>query len=125
MEKMKIIYVALALAPLWSSSALAATPPENSYPTQARVEYVFDCMQQLGGVNYDNLYKCSCSIDRIADQISYEDFVTMDTFARGQRAGGERPEILREGRLAESSRSQFAKVKHRAAEQCLIADTAP
>lgn len=122
---MKITYLFLILTPLLSANVLADNLPKNSYPTQARVEYVFDCMQQLGGANYDNLYKCSCSIDRIADQVSYEDFVTMDTFARGQQAGGERPEILREGRLAESSRSQFAKIKHRAAEQCLIADTAP
>jgi hypothetical protein len=122
---MKTTYIALLFASLWPASALANDIPKHDYPTQARVEYAFYCMKQLGGENYDNLYKCSCSIDRIADQIPYEDFVTMDTFARGAKAGGERPEILREGRLAESSRSQFDKIKQRAAEQCLIAGNAP
>ncbi|GAB2790410.1 hypothetical protein GCM10027040_15690 [Halomonas shantousis] len=120
---MKPAYAILLISSLWSVNSLANDSPQHDYPTQARVEYVFGCMQQLGGENYDNLYKCSCSIDRIADQVSYEDFVAMDTFARGQRAGGERPEVLREGRQAESSRSTFAKVKHRAATQCLIDDT--
>ncbi|MHB0777153.1 hypothetical protein [Halomonas sp. WWR20] len=119
---MKAAYAFLLFMPFCSMRVLAQEPPQNDYPTQARVEYVFGCMQQLGGENYDNLYKCSCSIDRIADQVSYADFVAMDTFARGQRAGGERPEVLREGRQAESGRANLAKIKHQAATQCLIDD---
>ncbi|MES1933029.1 hypothetical protein T35B1_10481 [Salinisphaera shabanensis T35B1] len=101
-------------------SAFAAKTPAHDYPTQARVEYVYDCMNRLGGENYDTLYKCSCSIDYIADQLPYDDYVTLDTYQRGQNAAGERPEVLREGSIARDSRSQLAKLKSEADDQCLI-----
>ncbi|MES1930189.1 hypothetical protein SADO_13078 [Salinisphaera dokdonensis CL-ES53] len=101
-------------------AAMAASTPSHNYPTQARVEYVFDCMNQLGGESYDTLYKCSCSIDYIADQLPYDDFITLDTYQRGQNAAGERPEVLREGSIARDSRSQLASLKAEAADQCLI-----
>ena len=100
--------------------AFAAKTPTHNYPTQARVEYVYECMNQLGAENYDTLYKCSCSIDYIADQLPYDDYVTLDTYQRGQHAAGERPEVLREGSIARESRSQLAKLKAQAADQCLI-----
>lgn len=101
-------------------AAIAANTPAHNYPTQDRVEYVFDCMNQLGGENYDTLYKCTCSIDYIADQLPYDDYVTLDTYQRGQKAAGERPEVLREGSIARDSRSQLASIKAEAADQCLI-----
>ena len=101
-------------------SALANKTPAHDYPTQARVEYVYECMNRLGGENYDTLYKCACSIDRIADELPYDEYVTLDTYQRGQNAAGERPEVLREGSIARDSRSQLAAVKARANQQCMI-----
>ena len=111
-----VVFVGLLL-PL---AATAADKPAHNYPTQARVEYVFDCMNQLGGENYDTLYKCACSIDYIADELPYDDYVTLDTYQRGQNAAGERPEVLREGSIARDSRSKLASLKAAAADQCLI-----
>ena len=111
-----VVFVGLLL-PL---AATAADKPAHNYPTQARVEYVFDCMNQLGGENYDTLYKCACSIDYIADELPYDDYVTLDTYQRGQNAAGERPEVLREGSIARESRSQLASIKAKAADSCLI-----
>jgi hypothetical protein len=105
---------------LLPGAAMAAKTPAHNYPTEARVEYVFECMNQLGGENYDTLYKCSCSIDYIADKLPYDDYVTLDTYQRGQNAAGERPEVLREGSLARNSRSELASLKGKAADQCLI-----
>lgn len=98
----------------------AAKLPAHNYPTEARAEYVFECMNDLGGENYDTLYKCSCSIDYIADQLPYDTYVTLDTYTRGQHAGGERPEVLREGKLASDSRSELSRLKEQAADRCLI-----
>lgn len=100
--------------------AQAAQTPANNYPTEARAEYVFECMNQLGGESYDTLYKCSCSIDYIANEITYDQYVTLDTYLRGQHAGGERPEVLREGSIARNSRSELAQIKAKAADRCLI-----
>ena len=114
-----------ALVPFMvSGGVMAADAPANDFPTQARAEYVFACMETLGGQNYDTLFKCSCSIDRIADQVSYEEYLTMDTFRRGQQAGGERPELIREGSMASEYRRKYDKVKANAQEQCQITPTA-
>lgn len=102
------------------SGAVAAAPPANDYPTQARAEYVVGCMKDLGGENYDALYKCACSIDRIADQVSYDRFVAMETFERGRQAGGERPELIRESDMASEYRRELKQVKNTAARQCMI-----
>lgn len=112
--------LALAGLGLVCTSAFASSQPAHDYPTQARVEYVFDCMHRHGGENYDTLYKCSCSIDYIADHLSYDDYVTLDTYTRGEHAGGERPEVLREGDIARDSRAQLAALKQQAADQCLM-----
>lgn len=119
---MKVHFALLLGALALPTVGLAANTPKHNYPTQARVEYVFGCMQQLGGESYDTLYKCSCSIDYIADHLSYDDYITLDTYTRGEHAGGERPEVLREGKLARGSRAEFAKLKSEAADQCLIHD---
>ncbi|MES1948814.1 hypothetical protein C84B14_15773 [Salinisphaera sp. C84B14] len=100
--------------------ALADRTPAHDYPTQARVEYAYECMNRLGGENYDTLYKCSCSIDYIADRLPYDEYVTLDTYQRGQNAAGERPEVLREGSIARESRNRLAAIKAQAAQQCLI-----
>jgi hypothetical protein len=105
---------------LLSAPVLAANPPAHNFPTEARAEYVFGCMQKLGGQNYDNLYKCSCSIDRIADQVSYDDYLAMETFERGRGAGGERLELIREGSMANEYRRKFEKVNGIAAKHCMI-----
>ena len=69
-----------------------ATPrsdaPKNDYPTSARVEYVQECIAKSGGSLAD-LYKCSCAIDRMADHLTYDDFVEASTFARYSTLGGE------------------------------------
>lgn len=101
-------------------SVPASAQPTHDYPTQERVEYVFGCMEDLNGANYTNLYKCSCSIDHIADKVSYDEYLTMLTFKRGQSAGGERPEVLREGSMASRYRKRLAQVSNDAAQHCGI-----
>ncbi len=111
----------LLAAPILVSATTGVFAHEiDDYPTHEIVEYVFDCMQQYGGQSYDNLYKCSCSIDYIASKMTHDEFITADTFVRGQNAAGERPEILREGDLAESQRSDFEALETEAAHACFL-----
>ena len=51
----------------------------NDFPTQARVEYVIGCMNKLGAQIYENMYACSCSIDKIAATIPYAKYVEATT----------------------------------------------
>jgi hypothetical protein len=68
------------------SAAKKALPTEytirtvNDFPTQARVEYVSQCMAEKGGANLDNMYHCVCAVDKIASYMSYQDYAESLTF---------------------------------------------
>ena len=66
-----------------------AGPSGHDYPTSARVEYVQACMVRNGG-QIAFLYKCPCALDRIAKDLTYDDFVEWGTLARNASLGGER-----------------------------------
>lgn len=55
-------------------------PLINDFPTQARVEYVSQCMAEHGGSNLDNMYHCVCAVDKIASLMSFKDYSESLTF---------------------------------------------
>src|SRR5688572_33438771 len=76
-------------------TSVTAAPPANDYPTQARVEYVNECIATHDD-SLANVYQCSCTIDRIADRLSYDDFVEAITFARYSGLPGEGGALFRD-----------------------------
>jgi len=95
----------------------AANCPARGYPTSARVEYVQECMQNNGG-ELANLYKCSCAIDWIAKQVSYDDFVEWATFARNASMAGERGGVFRDTDAAREEAKQYRDVEKEAYGAC-------
>ncbi len=100
----------------------ADTPPGgdgagHDYPTFARVEYVQECMLRSGGQLAD-LYKCSCAIDRIAKDLSYDEFVEMGTFARNASLAGERGGIFRDPDQAQEKTKQYRALEADAYRAC-------
>ncbi len=90
--------------------------PVYYYPTQARVEYVNECI----GKHQDslaNVYQCSCAIDRIANVLNYEEFVTAITFARYSGLPGENAEIFR-GEDARTTAKRFRELETQAQREC-------
>ena len=87
--------VVAAAALCWCTAPALGDAPKNDYPTSARVEYVQECIVKNGG-NLSDLYKCSCAIDRMADHLTYDDFVEAGTFARYATLGGEGGGIFRD-----------------------------
>lgn len=79
---------------LATSAAVAATLPKNDYPTMARADYVFACMQ-VNGQNREVLRRCSCSIDRIADLLPYEEYEAAETIMSVVQKGGENVSMFR------------------------------
>jgi hypothetical protein len=65
-----------------------AAAKTHDYPTEGRVEYVLGCMDD-NGHDFANVYKCSCAIDKIAQVLSYDDFVEQSTFSKYATLGGE------------------------------------
>ena len=61
----------------------------KNIPTNEKVEYVFACMQG----NKDSqayLVKCSCSIDYIDEQMTYEEYVQAETIMSLRQIYGEK-----------------------------------
>ncbi len=68
-----------------AGKARAVEAPPNDYPTAARADYVFACMQ-VNGQTRESLEKCSCSIDVIASILPYEQYEEAETIMSvGQR----------------------------------------
>ena len=65
----------------------SAELPANDYPTVARADYVFGCMQ-VNGQTRDALERCSCSIDVIASLLPYEQYEEAETVMRVRQRGG-------------------------------------
>ncbi len=98
MRSLLIPGLVLILLPLRVSGAATAVGPQaaigsapppatNDYPTAARADYVFACMNENGGTE-EALQKCSCAIDVIASLLPYKNYEQADTVLRMQRTTG-------------------------------------
>lgn len=84
-----------ALMGLTSSMATAVELPANDYPTYARADYVFACMQ-VNGQSRISLEKCSCSIDAIAAILPYKQYEEADVIMSMRQRGGENVQMFRD-----------------------------
>ena len=70
------------------SSSMSEIKTQN-IPTHEKVEYVFACMQ--GNENSQAyITKCSCSIDYIDEQMTYEEYVNAETIMSLKQIYGEK-----------------------------------
>lgn len=109
------------------TALLAACAPWAAafdYPTAARVEYVQTCMREHPGTYYEMLNKCSCVLDRLAGQLSYDDFVTMSTATNANSIAGERGNAIRDSEPLQKQIREFRKLQSTARESCFIPPTA-
>src|SRR5260370_41420058 len=75
---MKILGSAAVLMALVAGASAAAADEINDYPTAARADYVFACMQ-ANGPTHQALDQCSCSVDVVASIIPYDRYVSAET----------------------------------------------
>jgi hypothetical protein len=108
---------------LWLAAVAAFVPPcisakttANDFPTQARVEFVLRCMDSHGGQVYENMYACVCSIDRIATEFSYDEFVRAEVLAQLRTTAGERGALFREG--GQELVAKYLEITEAAEESC-------
>lgn len=81
------LVLAAVAVPCAIASAEPAQLPGNDYPTVARADYVFGCMQ-VNGQTRDALERCSCSIDTIAALLPYPKYEEAETIMRVRQRGG-------------------------------------
>jgi len=135
MKSVTAIAVALTMAtalPLavTAQDASAEKPPAangagkvggNDFPTQARVEYVLECMSENAGPpSQEMFYKCVCAADAVASRVSYERWVELSVFNAARPIAGERGAYLRERRDAPSLMRAYREVQASAYKSCFI-----
>jgi hypothetical protein len=111
-----VVVIAMAIIGLCSAQAVG-DPPVNDYPTQARVEYVNECIATHGD-SLSSLYQCSCVIDRIAERLSYDEFVEASTFARYSGLPGEGGGLFRDSDRAKKMGKLFRELEAEALNAC-------
>ena len=79
---------AIVAALVGGTVAKAAELPVNDYPTYARADYVFACMQ-TNGQTREALEKCACSIDKVAELLPYAEYEQAETIMSVRQKGGE------------------------------------
>ena len=107
----------LAATALWCAGCPRADQPVHDYPTHARVEYVNECIANHGD-SLTALYQCSCTIDRLASRLSYDDFVEAGTFAKYSSLPGEGGAIFRDSDQARSLAKMFRELEAEAFRSC-------
>ena len=104
----------------------AASAVANDFPTQARVEFVLECMDASGGQSYDTLYPCVCTIDRIASGIAYREYTQALTLTFLYSTPGERGGVFRDA-APESRRrvKALAALRNEAEAACFVGRAKP
>ena len=108
-------YAAAACATLLPVAARA-----HDYPTVDRVTYVQGCMRDHPGHYYEMVNKCSCVIDRIAQDVPFDDYVTMSTAANANSIGGERGSYIRDVDALQQQIRKFRTLQAQAMKSCMV-----
>jgi hypothetical protein len=98
-------------------SARSDEPVRNDYPTYARVQFVQDCAARAGGSQAD-VYKCSCVIDKLAEHLTYDEFVEAATFAHYATLPGEGGGIFRDPPQAKDQTKRYRTLEAAAYRAC-------
>jgi len=102
---------------------LAASMPmaahAHDYPTADRVEYVLECMVDHQS-KQEYLYKCSCAIDRIAQDMPYEEYVESSTSLRHQALSGPRGAEFRDAGAGKVMASKYKALQDKARKACYV-----
>jgi hypothetical protein len=100
---------------------LAGGAVANDYPTVDRVQYVEACIRDRPDrQRQEMIYKCSCAIDAIAQQMSYEQFVEASTAMYAGQVAGERGAAVRESATGKELGSTFRQAQKEAFRRCMI-----
>lgn len=92
----------------------------NDFPTRDRVDYVLECVAKHGGLTYISQYACGCKIDKIAEQMSFEDYEAARTFGQMQKTPGENGAPFRDPKQSKDLRGQLKEVEAAAEKACFV-----
>jgi hypothetical protein len=91
----------------------------NDFPTRDRVEYVMNCLQEMGENTMDELQTCSCRIDSIASEMSFEIYGYAVTYDRNKRMTGEKGGVFRDNKSGKRFSKELKTAEETAKGQCI------
>lgn len=114
--------LAALLMALLAGTVLAAprTAPAHDFPTIDRVLYVNDCMHAHPGPFYEMANKCACALDRLADEVSYDDYVTMSTAVNANSIAGEAGNSIRDTPSLQKQIHRYRDLQAKVQKACFI-----
>ena len=114
------------LSALLALCALTAGAPAraNDFPTVERVLYVQECMRAHPGQSFEMTHKCSCALDAVAEQLRFDDYVTLSTISKAMSIGGERGGSIRDAPSFEPQAKRFRELQSKAEKTCFITSEA-
>ncbi len=105
---------------LGALTTLHANPTPNDFPTAERVLGVQACMRQYPGPFHEMLHKCACSLDTVAAQMSFAEYVELSTIANAMTIAGERGNEMRDNESLKAPLARFKRLKLEADKACFI-----
>ena len=114
---------AIALALLLSLAG--TTAHAHDYPTVDRVLYVQECMRAHPGPHYEMVNKCSCALDVLAKDLSFDDYVSMTTATNANSIGGERGNTIRDTEQLQAQIKRYRELQTKAKSGCFIGMSSP
>jgi len=106
------------LAGVLMSQPVYAT--ENDFPTLSRIEYVEACRSQFDRPPQELIYKCSCAIDKIAQEVDHDTWISLLTFNNAAPIAGERGAYLRERKDTRTKVKSFRELQAKARASCFL-----
>jgi hypothetical protein len=118
----KAVRNSVATAVLLFASVLSArAATSNDFPTIERVLFVESCAREHPDRSrQEMLYKCSCALDAIADELRYEEYVELSTAADAGQIAGERGTAVRDSSEGKSMGTRYKAVRSKAFKNCFI-----
>ncbi|MBM3202955.1 hypothetical protein FJZ55_03485 [Candidatus Woesearchaeota archaeon] len=107
--------------PVLAAKKSPPAAPVNDFPTQARIEYVLQCMDDHGGQNLNNLYHCVCAVDALAANMNYADFSQAQIFTQAFNMGGDRGGVFRDPPQSARLRNRLKDIQAKTDAQCFPA----
>lgn len=93
----------------------------NDFPTVDRVLYVQECTRAHPGTSqFEMTNKCSCALDALAKEVSYDEYVTMSTIAKAMSIGGERGGTIRDSPSLEPQAKRYRELQSKAEKGCFL-----
>jgi hypothetical protein len=92
----------------------------NNFPTTDRVLYVQECMRTNPGPYFEMVSKCSCALDQLASEVTFDDYVNMVTIVNAVTIGGERGGELRDNETLKPQIARYRELQARVGKSCFL-----